>query len=366
MRNNRVSVRKSNRVTTQRLTEVSASFLAINNIQRHVDHQSMDSGQSIAINLHALSQQEPNEKLLYREAECRQLISNIKNSINTAIYGPAGSGKTSLLKHVAVEANSSKIRAIYIDCSLYQTANAVLREILIDRPIASRTNYDLLKKLIERAKSTKFVIFLDHIEYLKQKEIIGQLVQIGICVVIAIESVKYISAMHQVSENSIAGLIGLESYAPSEAVEIIQEKMSGYINGITCSMDTLVKIIQAAQGNLGWVINILKAATMRAQGEKRESIEDTNIDDLISENECIQGLNADETLILRILRKWKSLPASRLLDLYIENSRHPKSERSFRIYLENLCSRSLIKALGETRGRAYEIVEAEQNGEERR
>lgn len=111
------------------------------------------------------------------------------------------------------------------------------------------------------------------------------------------------------------------------------------------------------------IINALKATALRAQSERRRSIEDIDIKGLLSGYECPGGLNADERLILRILQEWKSLPASRLRDLYVERSRHPKSDRSFRIYMESLCSRGLVKALGETRGRTYEIIEADLYGE---
>jgi len=56
------------------------------------------------------------------------------------------------------------------------------------------------------------------------------------------------------------------------------------------------------------------------------------------------------------LQQWKSLPASILYDFYVQNTRHPKGERSFRNYMENLCSKGLVKAIGEKRGRIYEVV----------
>jgi hypothetical protein len=45
------------------------------------------------------------------------------------------------------------------------------------------------------------------------------------------------------------------------------------------------------------------------------------------------------------LQEWKSLPASRLYDFYVQNTKHPKSERSFRNYVESLCSKGLVKLL---------------------
>ena len=367
MRSNIIPVfNRSNELTKTQFMAVSAKSLAIRNIQRRINHRFMTSGQSISIDLQAWSQHEHLKKLMHREAECRQLVSNLKNFVNTLVYGPHGSGKTALLRQVAQEANSSKIRALYIDCSLYQTANAVLREILIDRPVASRSNYDLLKKLMERARNTKFVVCLDHIESMKQKEIVSQLMQAGICVILASETIECVSALGLTVKTSIGSMVELRPYTTEEAVDIVQERMAGGVGGIACLIETIVKIVQTTKGNMASILSILKVAALRAQNQKRESIQDSDLEGLLSAHDCAEGLNADERLILKILHEWKSLPASRLRDFYIEKCRYPKSERAFRNYMENLCSKGLVKALGEARGRSYEITEeVDANVEER-
>jgi Cdc6-like AAA superfamily ATPase len=53
----------------------------------------------ILINSGVLSLSYLPEKLLHREKERFQLLSNIRNSINTFICGNNGSGKTTLVKH---------------------------------------------------------------------------------------------------------------------------------------------------------------------------------------------------------------------------------------------------------------------------
>jgi AAA+ ATPase superfamily predicted ATPase len=55
--------------------------------------------QKILINPEALSLSYLPEKLLHRDKERSQLISNIRNSINTFLCGDNGSGKTALVKH---------------------------------------------------------------------------------------------------------------------------------------------------------------------------------------------------------------------------------------------------------------------------
>lgn len=365
MRNNiKAMVKNPYESTKTHLVVVKANPLLIKNIHHRDHHKSMAS--DIIIDLQALLQQEPTKKLIGRDNEYRQLQSTLKNSINTFIYGVSGTGKTTLLRKAAIEANSSKIRVIYVDCSLYQTANAILREILIDRPVASRNNYDLLKKLIERTKNNKLIVYLDHIERIKQKDIIDQLIKIGICVVIAGETVECLSELGLAVKASIGNMIELKPYTPDEAVEIVQERMAGSVNGIACSIETITKITQMMKGNMASILHTLKVAALTAQNEKKGSIEAISLNELFSVHDYPKGLNVDERLILQILREWKSLPANRLRDLYIEKSRYPRSERAFRNYMENLRTKSLIKALGETRGRAYEIIEEVDGNEDKR
>jgi len=301
------------------------------------------------------------DKLLFRDKEYTQLLANMKSSINTLIYGPSGSGKTSLLKRICAECNSNTVKAIYIDCLLYETANAVFREILIDRPIASRSNYDLLKRLMERAKNSKFTIFLDHIENLKEKQIISQLLQSGVCLIIASTGAEFIHTVSPKSNLSISTLIGLKPYSEEEMFQIIKSKTEQCLTNNLCSDGIMRQIIEKTKGDTNLALNVLKAAIIKANNEGKDSIDEINLESILLEHDCPQKLNADERLLLTILQEWKTLPASRLHDFYLQKSKHPKSERAFRNYMENLCSKGLVKAIGEKRGRVYELVEETNN-----
>ena len=105
----------------------------------------------IIVNLEALSNEYIPEKLLNRDKQINQL-SNLMGMANTFVYGSTGSGKTLLIKHVTEQNNTTKKGiAVYIDCSLYQTTNAIFHEILtaLNSIVVSKSNYDLTKRLIE-------------------------------------------------------------------------------------------------------------------------------------------------------------------------------------------------------------------------
>lgn len=109
------------------------------------------------INPEALSQSYIPEKLLHREKEFAQL-SNAIGLVNTFVYGPIGSGKTLLLKHVIKRYNTTKNgRALYIDCSLYQTTNAVFHETLtaLNSIVVSKSNYEIDQETESEDKASR-------------------------------------------------------------------------------------------------------------------------------------------------------------------------------------------------------------------
>ncbi|MDH5733089.1 MAG: hypothetical protein OEY88_04820 [Candidatus Bathyarchaeota archaeon] len=67
-------------------------------------------------------------------------------------------------------------------------------------------------------------------------------------------------------------------------------------------------------------------------------------------------MSADERILVNILREQKSLASNALDGFYSQRAWHPKSRRSFRNYMQNLCTMGLVRNLGEKRGRVYEIV----------
>jgi len=119
------------------------------------------------------------EKLSDREKELDTLSSFLKNSVNAFVYGSPGSGKTVMAKRVVENSSEpSKARVVYIDCSLYQTTNAIFSEILLslNSIVSSKSNYELTKKLRSKTRTldSPSAIYLDHLEHLKELETIAR------------------------------------------------------------------------------------------------------------------------------------------------------------------------------------------------
>jgi len=181
----------------------------------------------ILINPEVLSQTYLPEKLLYREKEKTELTSNIKNHVNTFIYGPSGSGKTSLLKRAILDLPND-VKAKYIDCSLYQTTYAILKEILPRGDfILSRSNYELTKELVRYSRETRLVICLDESDKLKEKEMVAKLMSLKICVILTSEDETSFDSLNSNIRANIPSVIRLKPYILTPESPLLQWGMNG-------------------------------------------------------------------------------------------------------------------------------------------
>jgi Cdc6-like AAA superfamily ATPase len=315
----------------------------------------------IFVNPEILSQSHVPERLRYREKEFKQLKTCLVNSVSVFVHGPHGSGKTVLLKKALGEL--TRIRAIHIDCSLYQTTNAILREILSGSPVFSRSNYDLLKRVCDRTKGTKVVVGFDHVERLKEKEIISKFVALGFTVVVVARSEEFVHSIDPRARSSIPISVTLEGYSIDQVFDLLKQRVQLALAEGSYTDESIRKIAESTRGNLTSAISVLRAAAFRAESEGKRSIDEVPLKEILVQHNCPEGLTHDERVIMKILYRRKSLPARELFALYREQASYPKGERSFRKYMQALCVRGLVRALGNGRWRVYEVVKGDQGSD---
>lgn len=287
-----------------------------------------------------------------REQEKTLVLSYLKNSVNTVVYGSSGIGKTTLIKSVIEEINNSLGQAVYVDCSLYQTPNAVLREILLSlgSVIASKSNYDLTKRLREKTKKAKPFVFLDHSEGLKSNDILNILLGLDFSICLVADSFKSYRALDFNLRTKIANIVKIEKPTNNQISEILNSASN-------VSDEIIQEIVEKSGNNLTLALNMLKS--IEADHGKVNSLKQFDSDETNHEN-----MGEDESAILQILKEKKKIPSGELYTLYCKGSEYPKSERSFRNYMEILCKKDLVKSIGEKRGRFYELIEADKSLED--
>jgi Cdc6-like AAA superfamily ATPase len=295
------------------------------------------------------------EKLLHREKERLQLKNSLANSIHSAVLGSFGSGKTVLARIVAKEFNTSKNGyAAYIDCAIYQTTYSILKELLPKSELVFyRSNYELIRELRKYIRDNRVSIILDNFDQLKDGNLISRLMSLGICVILLADNEESFAELDIRVKSSILSIIRLSDYTTEQAFDLIKSRAEKALTRWSYTDAVLNKIAENVQGNITFGLNALKAGALKAESEGKKTVEESDID---IENDCPgPKLTRDEKIIFEIMQEWKSLPSSRLHTFYIEKSRHPKGERAFRNYMKSLCSKGLVEAIGDKRGRIYEF-----------
>lgn len=282
-----------------------------------------------------------------RKKERNRLLTSLKNSINTFVFGSQGIGKTTLIKSIVEDYCDKTGEGVYIDCSLYQTANATLRETLLSlgNVVASKSNYDLVKRLKKKAERVRFAVFLDHCEHLKTHEIIRILLGLNVPFCMVAASFDNYKRMDLALKSRITNVMRIPPFTEEAILEILKERASCHI-----SEDILYRIVQKSNGNLSFAINVLAAIANMDYAQAMDYIS------FLRDTED-EKLARDKSLLLEILQESQSLPSGELYQLYCEKLEHPKSERSFRKYMQALCKQGLVKSIGEKKGRMYEIIE---------
>jgi Cdc6-like AAA superfamily ATPase len=305
-----------------------------------------------------LSQSHFPEKLLNRDREL-DLLSNAIGLVNTFLYGSIGSGKTLLIKKTIENYNTKGGKAVYIDCSLYQTTNAIFHEILtaLNSIVVSKSNYDLTKRLKSKIShlDCPITICLDHCDHLKEIETLNRILSLDLNMIVISETQDFYRRLNQTIKAAMTNLIEIPSYTTDQVFEILMDRVEEALEKYTYSEDTIRKIAEAGSSNATLALNLLKSQALKAENQGKNSIEDVELN---FEDDCPNDkLSDDEKTLIRILQEWKSLPGGRLFEFYREQARYPKGERSFRNYMQNLCLKGLVKNIGDKRGRMYEIVE---------
>ena len=264
------------------------------------------------------------DKVLHREKELNELSMCLKNSVNAFIHGPSGSGKSVLIKKVIEDSNvSSKVKAIYIDCSLYQTTNAIFHEILLslNNVVVSRSNYELTKRLKAKIRNldSPLTICLDHFEHFKEIETLNRMLSLGLNLIIIAETYDSYRKLNQQIKASITSLIEISSYTTDQVFDILMDRVEEALEKYTYSENTIRKIAEASSGNVTLALNLLKSQVLKAESEGKSSIDDVELN---FENDCPNDkLSDDERTLIKILKEWKSLPGGRLFDFYREQAR---------------------------------------------
>jgi len=305
------------------------------------------------------------DRILFRDKQIQRLKHyfkpNMEGSVHVFLHGPAGTGKTTVLKQLLAWLNetSGKILAVYIDCTNCRTTNAVFQEILSrvsNRIIPLQiSNYRLTKMIGEESRKRRLIVCLDDFGWLKEKEITNRLLRLGCSLVLAADKPHTLEHVGHLFQD-----VDFQPYSENEAVEILRGRAILGLSSGSCNNDILSMIASACNGNMKIGISVLWRAARKAQDEGKSCIEANDV--VTALNSCLVG--EDKEL------KGKLSPGEQLIHSIIEERGQIRgtdvqrfledtlliSGRTTRNHLRNLVSCGLVKASGSKRSRAYRTM----------
>lgn len=315
----------------------------------------------LSLNLEAL---ESSGRLLYRDSEIEQILFNMKNGINTYVYGSIGVGKTSTIKKVIERFNSSQNKALYVNCSIFQKEYGILQEVVnqINQNFAqtifiqTRSNSDLVRRL-KTEKERKFqsmkVVVLDHIQKLEEGEVVDCLFEIGFTVILVSDEEYAKSKISQLSQRYFASTIEFKNYTHEQVARIIRTKARNLLGENSFTENCVEKIAKICEGDISDGEKFLLGSAVMACSKKKKFVDVEDVPEVEEE----KGINHDENKLVEILKEKRSVASGELYQEYCKRVHFPKTERTFRNFMKHLSEKNLVRAIGTTRGRVYEIIE---------
>ncbi len=292
------------------------------------------------------------ESIVFREKDRKRIISFIKNGISTFIYGPIGSGKSILMRSIAKELES---RLIYVDSTLAQTTNSILKEILSQiNPLNTipKTNSVLIDKLRRHLRANRLTVCLDHFQHVKELDVVDKLISMNANVVLVAEDRKEYFRLSKFARMNITNLFEIKPYSTEQVFSILAERARLALRDGSYDQELLMEIAKRSKGNVTMALSLLRASIVRAEMENREKVSTEDIPNFVDEN---QELSDDELILLEILRERKRVKGSELYKLYYRKSKNPKTPRSVRKYMQSLKAKGLVRCIGAKRWRIYEF-----------
>jgi cell division control protein 6 len=306
-------------------------------------------------------------ELLGRKDELERLRASLtpvlrsQRPVNVWLWGPPGSGKTTLARRAVHELNSTPTRAgIYVNCwqhrSLYSVLQAIIDELKILRAEAQDTHFKF-ERIRQALRGRPTVIILDEIDRPMPKqrdEIIYGLLSLPKTGLICIaNSTQPLAVMDERVRSRLSPVvIGMSAYAQNEIQAILEDRARQALAPGSWSPAALTEIARVVRGDARLAIQTLRQAAAATEQAGRHRIDRRVVSQLMSpwhdirQEQRLAGLTDDERAIVQLAARRAPIGTTKLRHLYAAHCRDTGQQavarRTFSKYVSRLAAAGIL------------------------
>ncbi|MBU4245559.1 MAG: AAA family ATPase [Nanoarchaeota archaeon] len=315
------------------------------------------------------------ERLLHRDGERDYLASCLKPIVinqsirNVFLFGPTGTGKTSLVRWMfkELESHTANAKTIYINCWKSQTTHAILYEIVSKMSRFTNPRRQTKELFIDvanlvKASGKKLILALDEADKLLNFDILYDFSREGYGLVLISNSEQALAKIDPRIRSSIAvEAIEFPRYTANELSDILIDRVMFALLPSKISQELIKVAANAAGGDARVGLEILRRAAKLAEGRNAKNIDKEDIIHALKAakrmkiESMLADIEEDSRILYKIIEEKASAGSGEIFEEYKRRAPNAASERTFRYNMEELVKAGFIEASGDVRWRKYSI-----------